>query len=298
MRSIKTFNENNVEAMIDYLIFVSTPSERLLSAPNMHPNVHHQHHLPPRESAIHTALRVRLPTMSPLHRESLPVLPYMSDEARDFAAIASTVVRHIRMPKEPEAGQEWGRERDVGPMDETLEGELDEGCASRIPRSSSDVTEEAEDYSEAQLDVLRFIKACFEVEAEAMRRVAPRAVAKKKNPRRRRRPIKLDEGLGRLGEDGLSAGVSTAASVSAGASTPSVEAQSLEGPEAENMPSPLVTPLSMIGSGYGSLPVPVSDLDSKPEIMRQMSHTVVSETLPPGSKKRKGVFRFMSGSRK
>jgi hypothetical protein len=299
MRSVKTFNENNVEAMIDYLIFVSTPSERLLSAPMMHPHVHHQYHLPPRQSAIHTALRARLPAMSPLHRESLPVLPHMCDEARDLAAIASAVVRNVRMPKEPEAGREWGRERDVGPMDEALEGELDEGCGNRIPGSSSDATEgEVEELSEAQLDVVRFIKACFDVEAEAMRRVAPRGVAKKKNPRRRRRPNKLDEGLVRLGEERLSASAGMATSASAGASTPSVEAQSLEGPEAENMPSPLATPLSMTSSGYGSLPVLVGDLSSKPEIMRQMSHTAVSETLPPGSKRRKGVFRFMTGSRK
>ncbi|KAG8713326.1 hypothetical protein FRC08_013389 [Ceratobasidium sp. 394] len=300
MRSIKTFNEDNVDAMIDYLIFVSTPSERLLSSPTIHPNVHHQYHLPPRESAIHTALRARLPTMSAIHRESLPVLPHMVDEARDLAAIASAVVRNARTPKPPEARGEKIAEQGVGPMDETLEGERGEGCPAGTSDGCASGVEAAQGegggYTESQLDALRFIKVCFEVEAEAMRRVSP-AMIKKKHPRRRRRTTKVDEKGARTGDDKLGVGVN----VSTGPSTAPTEAQSPNEAEAGKVLS-LPAPLSMADlPTYGSLPVPIHEFNGKSEIMRQMSHTIASETVQPdvtGSKKRRGMLRFMPGSRK
>ncbi|KAG8691249.1 hypothetical protein FRC09_011682 [Ceratobasidium sp. 395] len=301
MRSIKTFNEDNVDAMIDYLIFVSTPSERLLSSPTIHPNVHHNYHLPPRESAIHTALRVRLPAMPAIHRESLPVLPHMSDEARDLAAIASAVVRNARMPKKPEAESEKIVEQDVEAMCGSLEGEQDEGCmtgTSGVGTVGVEAAQGEDNYTQSQLDALRFIKVCFEVEAEAMRRVS-HGIVKKKNPRRRRRPTKTDEKIARREEK---LGVSS--NVSPGSSTPSVEAQLPKETEAKKA-MPLPAPISTAGLAYGSLPVPFSDLNPKPEIMRQISTD--SGSIPSdatGSKKRKGVgvgvgmFRFMHGSRK
>ncbi|KAG9128330.1 hypothetical protein FRC07_000838 [Ceratobasidium sp. 392] len=299
MRSIKTFNEDNVDAMIDYLISVSTPSERLLSSPNIHPNVHHHYHLPPRESAIHTALRVRLPTMPAIHRESLPVLPHMSDEAKDLAAIASAVVRNARMPKQLEASREEMEEQDVGPMDENLEGERDGSCSDGpcgTGVSGMAVAQnEGGDYTEPQLDTLRFIKACFEVEAEAMRRVSPGTV-KKKNPRRRRR----DEKPTRKIDDKSGAN----ANIGSGTSTLSIDTQLPKGIESKKAIS-LPAPLSMASLAMcGSLPIPFTEPSTKPEIMRQMSHTATSETFASdatGSKKRKGagVFRsFMPGSRK
>ncbi|KAG8744414.1 hypothetical protein FRC10_010192 [Ceratobasidium sp. 414] len=294
MRSIKTFNEDNVDAMIDYLIFVSTPAERLLSSPTIHPNVHHQYHLPPRESAIHTALHARLSAMPAIHRESLPVLPHMSDEARDLAAIASAVVRNARMPKQPEFGSEKIVEQDLGRMGETLEGEQGE---ARVSDACAEAVQgEGGGCAESQLDALRFIKACFDVEAEAMRRVSP-GMVKKKHPRRRRRPNKVDERAARAGDDKLGESVN----VSTGPSTSPVEAQSPKETEAKKVLL-LPAPLSMASlATYGSLPVPIHEFNAKPEIMRQMSHTIASEIVQPdvaGSKKRKGMLRFIPGSRR
>ncbi|QRW05079.1 Ras GTPase-activating-like protein ngap [Ceratobasidium sp. AG-Ba] len=295
MRSIKTFNEDNVDAMIDYLIFVSTPSERLLSSPSIHPNVHHQYHHPPRESAIHTALRVRSSTMSAIERESLGVLPHMSDEARDLAAIASAVVRNARAPKELQLAKRFEVAQDVGPMDETLELELDEDDSARIYGGAPSTRQPAIDktsYSESQLDALRFVKACFDAEGEAMRRVSPQI--KKKQARRRRRP-KMDEKLAPMSEERL--GVTTSASAGP-SSTSSIATKPPKSPEirrAMQFPPALTIPGM---STYGSLPIPITELGAKPEMARQMSHTIATESAAidtVGSKKRKGMFRFMRG---
>lgn len=284
MRSVKTFNEENVDAMIDYLIFVSTPSNIGLvssasssaqphTTPHLYPTMSHSRASAP-ESQIRAALQTRLPGMSQLQRESLPVLPHMTDEARDLAAIASAVVRNARTPRDPERAAR----SEVGPMNEGLEG-LDEDGGIGV--SNADVGDEQnsvvdgteESFSEAQQDVIRFVKACFDVQTETMRRVDPfthGTSTVKKQPRRRRR--KAEDKSARV-EDGHSLG----------GSTPSVEG-SVDGREFGQMTS------SMPGLSTSS------GLDYFP------TRSEVGVPLDPNAKdtrKRKGgVFRFMSGSRK
>ncbi|CAE6520703.1 unnamed protein product [Rhizoctonia solani] len=205
MRSVKAFNEDNVDAMIDYLTLVSTPSDRRPVVHSVPPTLSSGHSHTPQahmglsrdlspELQIRTALQARLPSMAALHRESLPVLPYMTDEARDFAVIASAVVRNARTPQ----GLVRPLHREIGPMNEVFEG-LIEGS---LGVSNADVGDEQSSeaaeatggsQSEAQQEVVRFIKACFNVQAEVMRRVSPDAAASKKHGRRRRRPTRQED---------------------------------------------------------------------------------------------------------
>ncbi|CAE6429865.1 unnamed protein product [Rhizoctonia solani] len=205
MRSVKAFNEDNVDAMIDYLTFVSTPSDRrpvVHSVPptlsSGHSHTPHLHSMTPQnqspELQIRTALQARLPSMAALHRESLPILPYMTDEARDFAVIASAVVRNAHTP----SGVARPLRRDMGPMNEGLENLINGGLGvsdvDTGDEQSGEVTDATGDKElEVQEDVVRFIKACFDVQAEAMRRILPNATAQKKLGRRRRRPTKEDD---------------------------------------------------------------------------------------------------------
>jgi hypothetical protein len=304
MRSVKTFNEENVDAMIDYLIFVSTPSDRgsvthtVLPTPSstylnctpLHLGAASYMRASTPEFQILTALQARLPAMPALQRESLPVLPYMTDEARDLAAIASAVVRNAHTVREPRRVVR----PEVGPMNEGFEVSDDEGVGvSNVDagdEQKNDATEGTEEgQSEMQQDVIRFIKACFDVQAEAMRRVAPPAAGAglvKKHPRRRRRRDKPEDKP--RPEERLSLGTST----------PSVEEGSVDGREFGQMLSSGTLPAAGTGAGggleymapgsniVGTLPV---DTNAKPNIVRQPSQD---------TKKRKGMFRFMSSSRK
>ncbi|KDN50309.1 hypothetical protein RSAG8_01645, partial [Rhizoctonia solani AG-8 WAC10335] len=156
MRSVKAFNEDNVDAMIDYLTLVSTPSDRRPVVHSVPPTLSSGHSHTPQahmglsrdlspELQIRTALQARLPSMAALHRESLPVLPYMTDEARDFAVIASAVVRNARTPQ----GLVRPLHREIGPMNEVFEG-LIEGS---LGVSNADVgDEQSSEAAEATAD--------------------------------------------------------------------------------------------------------------------------------------------------
>ncbi|KAH7345117.1 hypothetical protein B0J17DRAFT_638393 [Rhizoctonia solani] len=294
MRSVKSFNEDNVDAMIDYLTFVSTPSDRrpvvhsvppsLFSGhshtPQTHPGVSRD---PSPELQIRTALQARLPSMAALHRESLPVLPYMTDEARDFAVIASAVVRNARTPD----GLVRPLHREIGPMNEALEGLADGGLGA----SNADVGDEhssgrtgatGDNRPEVKQDVMRFIKACFDVQAEAMRRASPNGAALRKHGRRRRWPTRQDKNPNLDPSEQPTS-----------ARTPSVEESAYDGVEFDIGSSSI----SASGAGPGSkapdfmslLPVNSSP---RPDVIRQPSQNTMSDT------KRNKIMRFWAGGRK
>ena len=331
MRGVKNFNEENVDAMIDYLIFVSTPSTQLPtptpSAPPTPSSTHSQPSFPPPASQlytsnlprpssasfpIYTALRARLPAMSVMQRESLPALPHMADEARDLAALASVVVRNARARRDSGVEVETMSIGGAEVVDLGGGGIIglsgvggggnavgDYGLGAAVDQT----TPTQDDPTSLEHDVVRFIKACFDVEAEALRRVAPRAPAGvlRKHPRRRRRP-KLDD----VGGAGAGVGVGVMARVEersvGGGSTPSGEGEGSAAGSKVDIVSPLAAPISTTTGEYLSTYTEAirmaGDAGSKPEMLRHASQSAMSEGLVSdiGSKRRKGgMFRFMSG---
>ncbi|KAJ1311562.1 hypothetical protein OPQ81_010046 [Rhizoctonia solani] len=299
MRSVKAFNEDNVDAMIDYLTFVSTPSDRRPVIHSVPPTLSSGHSHAPQthigmpqdlspELQIRTALQARLPSMAALHRESLPVLPYMTDEARDFAVIASAVVRNARTP----SGAAQPLQREIGPMNEGLEGLTDGGLGV----SHSDVgDEQRSEVAEARggnehevpSDVMRFIKACFDVQAEAMRRVSPNATLKK-HGRRRRRPTRQEDSPN---SDHPERPMPTARA-------PSVEESSYDGREfgvgsSVNSTSGAGISVGPRSSASDSANLVPGNLNTRPDISRESSQNTLSDT-----KKKKGVFRLLTTGRK
>lgn len=333
MRGVKTFNEENVDAMIDYLIFVSTPSTQLStpipSAPPTPSSTHSQPSFPsapqpypqnsqpytsnlPRPTSptfpIYTALRARLPAMPAIQRESLPVLPHMADEARDLAALASVVVRNARARRDSGVEVEStsasrGEFMDLGGGGIGLSGVGSVTTGDSFGGVGDQTTPTQDDSNSSEHDVVRFIKSCFDVEAEALRRVAPRVPvgAVRKHPRRRRRP-KLED----VGGGGAGVGVGVMARVEersvGGASTPSGEGEGSAAGSKVDVISPLATPiLPMTGeylSTYTEAMRTAGEIGSKSEVLRQVSQSTMSEGVVSdiGSKRRKGgMFRFMSG---
>lgn len=292
MRNVKSFNEENVDAMIDYLLFVSTPSDRPTQSHSSHP----PSGTPPHtrltsEHQIIAALQARLPNMSPLQRESLPALPHMIDEARDLAAIASAVVRNVRTPREPARTIN----RETGPMNEALEGSDDERAGiSNVDagdeQNNGSVEVAAEVQSEAHQDMIRFIKACFDVQAEAMRRamLPESSSGLRKHPRRRRRHKREDKPRP---EERIS--ISTSA--------PSVEEDSVDGREFGHMTTSFVSSVSGIGTdaGFESVTSQSDLISTQADPSAKSDIREPSQTNMSGTAKRKRMFpRFMQGSRK
>ncbi|CUA77427.1 RAS protein activator like-3 [Bos taurus] [Rhizoctonia solani] len=295
MRSVKAFNEDNVDAMIDYLTFVSTPSNRRPVVHSVPPTLSSGHSHTPQaytgpsrdpspELQIRTALQARLPSMAALHRESLPVLPYMTDEARDFAVIASAVVRNARTPP----GLVQPPHREIGPMNEGFEGLAEGGLgvsnADIGDEQCSGVAEATKgNQPEVQQDVVRFIKACFDVQAEAMRRVSPNATASKKHGRRRRRSTKQEAGPN---PDFPDHPVPTVG-------TPSTGGSSYDGREFGTVSSMPSTPGAGLNTGKTNIPGDLGaslSAEPKPEIGQQ----------PTSDAKRRGgrFFGLLTGGRK
>ncbi|CAE6457906.1 unnamed protein product [Rhizoctonia solani] len=281
MRGVKAFNEENVDAMIDYLTFVSTPSDRrpvVHSVPpsvsSSHTHTPHSHtpvsYNPSPELQIRTALQARLSSMDALHRESLPILPYMTDEARDLAVIASAVVRNAHTP----SGLVRLFRREIGPMNEGLESLTDGALGvnnvdTGDEQSSQTADTIGDDEPEVHEDVVQFIKTCFDIQAEAMRRVLPNATTQKKLGRRRRRPTKQDDNPSpSLPDPPRSA-----------AKAPLTES-SYDGREFGTIPPSIVTPDTGAGTGAENS----SDQSTRPDISRQPSQNTLSGT----KKKRTG----------
>jgi hypothetical protein len=89
MRGVKDFLRESREAMIDYLLVVSTTSldEVDVGARSLDgfdgSNIIH-------------SLRERARSKPMLDRESIPSLPYLVDSPRDLAVVTSAVIRHSR----------------------------------------------------------------------------------------------------------------------------------------------------------------------------------------------------------
>lgn len=91
MRAVKEFLSSTSDAMIDYILVVSSPD-----------NHHHQDTTTPpnkesrEKNLILNALKQRLSSSPLLHREAIPVLPHLLDVPKHLAVIISVVVRHSR----------------------------------------------------------------------------------------------------------------------------------------------------------------------------------------------------------
>ena len=90
MRGVKDFLTDSLQAMIDYIIIVSTP-EPGSKAPST-PSTSDKHE---RLRIMH-ALRQRSLNAPVLHREAIPMLPHLLDIPRHLAVITSVVVRYSR----------------------------------------------------------------------------------------------------------------------------------------------------------------------------------------------------------
>ncbi|KAG2366526.1 hypothetical protein BDR07DRAFT_1395750 [Suillus spraguei] len=91
MRGIKDFLKQNLPAMVDYILVVSTPVQLDPYSPHSgHPAHSHQ------RLNVVSSLHERSTTMPVLERESIPLLPHVLDIPRHLARITSSVLRNAR----------------------------------------------------------------------------------------------------------------------------------------------------------------------------------------------------------
>lgn len=90
MRGVKEFLKDSRQAMIDYILVVSTPSKDGYG--HNHGSAADRHD---RLNIVHS-LRGRLKTKPLLDREAIPMLPYLLDIPRHLAIITSAVIRNSR----------------------------------------------------------------------------------------------------------------------------------------------------------------------------------------------------------
>jgi hypothetical protein len=90
MRGVKDFLNQNLPAMVDYILTVSTPVPDPFSPHSGHP----AHSL--QRYNIVSSLHERGSTMPFLERESIPLLPHVLDIPRHLACITSSVIRSAR----------------------------------------------------------------------------------------------------------------------------------------------------------------------------------------------------------
>ncbi|KAH9944375.1 Rho GTPase activation protein [Epithele typhae] len=90
MRGVKEFLTNSLQAMIDYIIVVSTPEPTNKGPQTPLSSDKHE------RLRIMNALRQRGATAPVLHREAIPLLPHLLDIPRHLAVITSVVVRYSR----------------------------------------------------------------------------------------------------------------------------------------------------------------------------------------------------------
>ena len=136
MRGVKDFLMSSLQAMIDYIIAVSTPEPQNKAPPTPLSSDKHE------RLRIMNALRQRGATAPVLHREAIPLLPHLLDIPRHLAVITSVVVRHSR----------------------TQGGAMPQH--QQLPSSAS-ATKQAEDKHFAE-----FSARCLEVEEQALFRVS------------------------------------------------------------------------------------------------------------------------------
>jgi len=106
MRGVKSFLEEKIPEMIDYILVVSTPSPEESSHP---PSEVH-----PRSRAVRV-LQERKQAMPDLQKDAIPHEQHFLDIPRHLAIITSTVVRHSRnvTPQDPAVADLFKRCRDV-----------------------------------------------------------------------------------------------------------------------------------------------------------------------------------------
>jgi hypothetical protein len=106
MRGVKSFLEEKIPEMLDYILVVSTPSPEEASHP---PSEVH-----PRSRAIRV-LQERKQAMPDLQKDAIPHEQHFLDIPRHLAIITSTVVRHSRniTPEDPAVADLFKRCRDV-----------------------------------------------------------------------------------------------------------------------------------------------------------------------------------------
>ena len=108
MRGAKSFLEERLPEMLDYIMVVSTPgSEESSQPPSEECHV--------RNRAVR-ALNERKQAMSELQRESIPSLPHFLDIPRHLAILTSAIARNSRdpsVPQDPVIADLYDRCRDV-----------------------------------------------------------------------------------------------------------------------------------------------------------------------------------------
>ena len=90
MRGVQDFLKQNLPAMVDYILTVSTPVPDPLSPYSGHPAHNFQRH------DVVSSLHERGTTMSVLEREAIPLLPHLIDIPRHLSCIISSVIRSAR----------------------------------------------------------------------------------------------------------------------------------------------------------------------------------------------------------
>jgi hypothetical protein len=111
MRGVRDFLVNSREAMIDYILVVSTSAPERLPAPGSPDATDLDRR--ERSKAIES-LRFRGASMPLLNREAIPLLPHLLDVPRHLAVISSAIVRRSNEPSSK-------RVADGGPVDPDLD---------------------------------------------------------------------------------------------------------------------------------------------------------------------------------
>ncbi|EJF66706.1 Rho GTPase activation protein [Dichomitus squalens LYAD-421 SS1] len=92
MRGVKDFLTGSLQAMIDYIVVVSTPEPGGKGPPTPLSLSSDKHE----RLRIMNALRHRIATAPVLYREAIPLLPHLLDIPRHLAVVTSVVVRYSR----------------------------------------------------------------------------------------------------------------------------------------------------------------------------------------------------------
>lgn len=91
MRGIKGFLKQNLSAMVDYILVVSTPIHDTYSPHSGHPAFSHQ------RLKVVNSLHQRGSTTPILDREAIPLLPHVLDIPRHLACVCSSLMRSTRL---------------------------------------------------------------------------------------------------------------------------------------------------------------------------------------------------------
>ncbi|KAG8219815.1 Rho GTPase activation protein [Butyriboletus roseoflavus] len=91
MRGVKNFLKQNLSAMVDYILVVSTPIHDTYNPHSGHPAFSHQ------RLKVVNSLHQRGSTIPILEREAIPLLPHVLDIPRHLACVSSSLMRSARL---------------------------------------------------------------------------------------------------------------------------------------------------------------------------------------------------------